>query len=701
MKWIDKHLTTEQKATIQRIWPQNKRYTRYRGITVSWDADVDKDVWTTNIDTVFLHKRLEDSGLLRSVNIKRAGEIGVGGGHGATMLGLRIPNLKELIMTDISMYALRTSKRNALPYLTNISRRGPPVRLRTYLGKGLETIEDYIDLLMINPPYIPTSPYETRPHTDPYRGTGLIREVLSKGIEKLNPRNSDASLIINISSLAQKDFDKYVEEFGSRLEIEKVGEPLEVPLKIRSIDQRWKDWLVHEGLLRFDPAAGEDQEAYWHTLQVYRIRPKAGAVKTWSAREKDKVESRIYSDTETLVSTFRPFLNETKNQQEDRLRRMFPELHGYLFQKPEEMNFDSQEAPVTEERNLSLVKHIFERGFSHKLLGLEKQDIRLFQAPPGFSESDFNSIADMVARADKAGLLPYLRAALLYHDISKSNAHRLKAEWSEIEGIDFQIPNKAAAMILRNLAGRHTFRKGLFENIPVFDRHPHREILNEFFYRVMETRGFPGQWIRGEITYDLFQDFTDWIRANFSELAQALGTEGDAVPAAKRISEIVYLFNFIDTASVRDDLMTRELNRKFQTVFDRFENVITPHDGKFETNWPDVFDHEWNRLIDDASRRAYLKDRLGRFRKDRRDLGEPVTNVDEVIDHLSPKALRTLTDGLIHFQGWYVENATFELSAEAMIKLISLALALAKRKGLDTSKLFNITFFKLMHELEI
>ena len=197
-RYMKAHFQGKDKERVERIWPQGKRYTRYRGIVVSWDRGVDKNVWTTNIDTVYLHKCLEDSKLLDTIKIKRAVEVGTGGGHLSVLLAVRIPWLQELSITDISLYALRAAKRNILPYLNG------RIRLRAYLGKGLGAIqEDKADIILINPPYIPTSPYERRPHTDPYRGTGLIREALEHGIYKLNPRNPEASIQVRPTSAGE------------------------------------------------------------------------------------------------------------------------------------------------------------------------------------------------------------------------------------------------------------------------------------------------------------------------------------------------------------------------------------------------------------------------------------------------------------------------------------------------------------------
>ncbi|MCX6011948.1 MAG: methyltransferase, partial [Chloroflexi bacterium] len=322
-RYMRAHLKGRVKKTVERIWPQGKRYTRYLNTIASWDKEVDKDVWTTNIDTVYLIRCLKDAEWLIRGNIKRIVEIGIGGGHVLVFLSSLLDKVKEIIMTDISIYALRAAKRSIMPFFPE------GVRLRAYLGIGLGTVKECkADLIVVNPPYIKSPPFDTLPHTDPYRGTGLIREIVKDGIYKLNSKNPEASIVINISSLAGDDFNQYAQEFGYRLIIEKMGEPLRVPLKIKAISQEWKDWLVEQGWLEFNAQAAADQEPYWHTLQAYRIRPRPGIVQPWSAKRKENVESRIYSDTQNLIDVFNPLLQEKPSPQEDVLRLIFPEIYG-------------------------------------------------------------------------------------------------------------------------------------------------------------------------------------------------------------------------------------------------------------------------------------------------------------------------------------------------------------------------------------
>ncbi|MFA6142877.1 MAG: LOG family protein, partial [Candidatus Omnitrophota bacterium] len=267
-KYIEQNLPQEIRDPLLAALKTGRRYTRYRGITTSWDSSVDKDVWTTNIDTVFIHKVMDEAGVLKDPSIKKVVEVGVGGGHISAALSANLPNLEELTVTDISMHALRTAKRCIGEYL----KKG--IRLIFYLGKGVRNVEDKADLIVVNPPYIPMLASMAKRHGDAYRGTGLIREILEIGVEKLNPDNPNAQILMNISSLARKDLERYKKEFGDKFDIEKVGDNLKVPLKISAITDEWKQYLVNEGLLEFRKDAKPDEERYWHTIQMYSIKSK-------------------------------------------------------------------------------------------------------------------------------------------------------------------------------------------------------------------------------------------------------------------------------------------------------------------------------------------------------------------------------------------------------------------------------------------
>jgi ADP-ribose pyrophosphatase len=273
MEYIRNIIPEPLRSQIMELWNLNRRVTLFRGIATDWDRVVDQDVWAFNIDTGHLHAAEEDTELFEKMDIRtirRAAEIGSGGGHGTKMLLERLPYLEELTFTDISLHALAATMRNIWSkFLTT------KVILHPYWGKGIRSLPGNLDYMKVNPPYVPILPGEGN-EDDPYRGTGLIREILEVGASKLSPDNPEASIVINISSLAQKDWDAYLKQYGHQWVIEPLGEPRTVPLKIGAIakNPEWLDYLIREhGLVKKEnPQLGE--EPYEHTIQCYRLRPR-------------------------------------------------------------------------------------------------------------------------------------------------------------------------------------------------------------------------------------------------------------------------------------------------------------------------------------------------------------------------------------------------------------------------------------------
>ncbi|MBF0217016.1 MAG: radical SAM protein, partial [Candidatus Omnitrophica bacterium] len=269
--YVAKHFSGITLSRILTLFARGGKYTEYRGVVTNNDARVDLDTWSTNIDTVFLHKTLEEKGILNRGDIKTVMEVGVGGGHVSAACAAKLPGLKELIMTDVSLYSLMAAKRNTAPLCESLG-----VKVRTFLGKGVSKIEAKADLIVLNPPYLPTPPWENGPAgalDDPFKGTGLMREMVRDGMSKLNPDNPDAGIIMNYSELAQEDMDNYLRAYGQMVDVEVLSEGFKVPLKIERMDARWMDWLAERGLI-VDDKAPKDGFKYWHSLKVVRIRPK-------------------------------------------------------------------------------------------------------------------------------------------------------------------------------------------------------------------------------------------------------------------------------------------------------------------------------------------------------------------------------------------------------------------------------------------
>lgn len=111
---------------------------------------------------------------------------------------------------------------------------------------------------------------------DPYRGTGLIREILEIGLDRLNPVNPQAVIYLGMSSLAERDLAAYLRG-NSRVNVERLGEPEEIPLKILNVNEKrdWIDFLVREHGLVYSPQRGRNEGfEFWHKISVLKITPR-------------------------------------------------------------------------------------------------------------------------------------------------------------------------------------------------------------------------------------------------------------------------------------------------------------------------------------------------------------------------------------------------------------------------------------------
>lgn len=262
---ISKFSSPEVLEQVGQLYTHGRRITQYMGVNVTWDQSVDSRVWTTNIDTVNFLDALAKDGVFERADVKRSMEVGVGGSAISKVILSRLPSIEEHIATDISANALACAKRNIEPILTDKQ------KLSLYLGKGLKSIEAEVDLLIVNPPYIP---HLQKPDAvDPYRGTGLIKEVIEQGLAHLNKSNPAAAIYLGMSSVGQKDFDEYLAQHPE-IKAEEIGQRRRVPLKILdvSIDQSWIKFLKEEhGLIDSSELLRSEGFRYWHDIYVVKL----------------------------------------------------------------------------------------------------------------------------------------------------------------------------------------------------------------------------------------------------------------------------------------------------------------------------------------------------------------------------------------------------------------------------------------------
>ncbi|MBF0217641.1 MAG: LOG family protein [Candidatus Omnitrophica bacterium] len=270
-RYIETQVPEPERSEIVRLLSQRKRYVEYDGVRTSRDRRVDIDAWTVTIDDLFMHKTMKEAGILSDTRTGSVLEVTSGGGFLPLSILSNMPNVKSFSVTDISIYALRAVRRN-LHYLRDIRRQ-----IRYYWGKGIKGVKEKADLIVASPPYIPAPQFIKNVKNGPYSGTGLMRELLEWGIAKLEPSNPDAKMVIKVSSLADNEFRGYCDKLGDLIKVRKLGAPLRVPLKIWTISEAWREWLIENCGLEYNKDAGPGEEPYWHTIQLYTVSPGKSA----------------------------------------------------------------------------------------------------------------------------------------------------------------------------------------------------------------------------------------------------------------------------------------------------------------------------------------------------------------------------------------------------------------------------------------
>lgn len=262
---IYKYADNGFREMLTQLYAEGRRISTYRGVSVTWDQSIDRKVWTTNIDTVNFINELFVDGVFSRGDIKQSLEIGVGGGGISKTVVAQVPQLEEHTATDISTYALMCAKRNIDPVLR------PDQKLNLYLGKGLRSISASVDLLLVNPPYIP---HMQKPDAvDPYRGTGLIKEIVEMGLDYLNPDSPNAAIYLGMSNLADKDLAEYLAA-NPRVKMHVIGTPREVPLKILNVNENkeWIEFLKRDhGLVCSEERLKNEGFEFWHTISVVKL----------------------------------------------------------------------------------------------------------------------------------------------------------------------------------------------------------------------------------------------------------------------------------------------------------------------------------------------------------------------------------------------------------------------------------------------
>lgn len=361
----------------------------------------------------------------------------------------------------------------------------------------------------------------------------------------------------------------------------------------------------------------------------------------------------------------------------------------------------------------SLFEKALFRTVGRKLGGLTTSDFARFQDENvlGISRESFEAEAAYVNRLKGYDLMPLLNAVVLHLDVAKGGDKSTRDFWKEKYGVDLLVHNSASAELLR---GEEVFEKlDLFHDEREWMSGEQEALLLEFGRKIVAYHGFIGQTVRGEVGFTAVSGLTDWIRENYTSLAEVFGRLSGAELTKDNLPEFLAHFfqivNTVDTAGVREGLYTEELHKRFEDYGRAFAKVITPDpDGAFPFSWDDattalVSGFEKGVVAEGevsvTARKYYLADRLKKLRAGRIKDGESEAKTDGFVFALPEATFNQFFELSKCAQLWYFENATSMLSVESQVKLLFLAMRVAEVSGIDTNQNFDVSFVELMNTL--
>jgi len=363
------------------------------------------------------------------------------------------------------------------------------------------------------------------------------------------------------------------------------------------------------------------------------------------------MDSKVFS-----VNSLVGIIESLEKRDEDVISK-FPELNGML-----EIS-DAQRSVLSIEHcpeDNPLWVHL-KTVISRKLAGVDSGVIEVFQSDQAMDEKSFSSLVSLyreVCSIHDLGVC--LNAALLFSDISKGSWVQKKYVNGK-DDIDLSVHNEASAgVLLKEGTLRRLGLDGLCERI---------------VSGLVCSHGFIGQFVRGEATYHAFSSYRQFLTDVVSDFAQKY-LSGDSEKAAEMICHAYLLLNVLDTAGVREGLMTSELFARFLSVdlmgIYHGEHV-SPFDDqvnkRIEAMGKDIKDSKLRKML-------YVVARLEHLRQGRRAAGEPENEVLERVMELNEKEVTWFEDHFESCQLWYCESALGDLSVPAQMKVIAIGMHL-------------------------
>jgi len=240
---IDKPVLMSDKKLINKIYSNSVRVTTFDNVTAILNSDKYPDIFGTNIDTILLCNSIKNN-YVKFKNIKNFLELGIGGGFISKYIASKF-KINSGVLIDIDSQCINYAVNELeMPKINNepekISYIYNPFKCKiikkngyTFMqGDGISILNKFfmnsnkLDLLVCNPPYIPSSDSENDLDINApnfWEGTRLLRYLV------LNYNKFADKCIIIVSSLSL--VNRYVVSSLKKCKF-KILDSHEVPIKV-------------------------------------------------------------------------------------------------------------------------------------------------------------------------------------------------------------------------------------------------------------------------------------------------------------------------------------------------------------------------------------------------------------------------------------------------------------------------------------
>jgi len=237
---------------------------KYGNVGVLW-FDTESDIlWPPAIDSVFMAKILKEKGYGEKI-IENVLDMGCGTGFLGIFLTMINSHVKKVYFSDLFLTPLLITKLNwALNFKENSTKDSIAFLSENYenfSGQAIPT--SGFDLVVCNPPFLPTLGYEWLLYNKAaVAGTHLLEKIITE------TKKYGDELVIGGSSMAHPEFEKAVKKAGAKVEI--LGQR-ETPFRI-SYAFNHKEFM--DKLISEERIERKDQSPFkfWFTFYVYKIK---------------------------------------------------------------------------------------------------------------------------------------------------------------------------------------------------------------------------------------------------------------------------------------------------------------------------------------------------------------------------------------------------------------------------------------------